>query len=33
VGVAAAATLAWGAFLWLVIGGAVELFGNPWPTQ
>jgi hypothetical protein len=31
-GITAAVSLAWGAFLWLFIGGAIELFGNPWIT-
>ena len=22
---------AWGTFLWLVIGGSIASFGNPWP--
>jgi hypothetical protein len=28
-GITAALSAAWGALLWLFIGGAVELFGNP----
>jgi|tagenome__1003787_1003787.scaffolds.fasta_scaffold19498941_2 hypothetical protein len=23
--------VAWGLFLWLVIGGSIAAFGNPWP--
>jgi hypothetical protein len=29
VGITAALSVGWGALLWLFIGGAVELFGNP----